>query len=58
MNKEQVKGRVVELKGKAKEAVGVLVDDKSLQVEGNVQKNLGKLEAGFGDLKQELKNKL
>jgi uncharacterized protein YjbJ (UPF0337 family) len=49
MNKDQVKGRVEEAKGKVKEAAGVLLDDKDLEIEGNVQKNVGKVQAGFGD---------
>ena len=55
MNKDQVKGRVEEAKGKVKEAAGVILDDKGMEIEGNVQKNVGKGRAGFGDLKEDLK---
>ncbi len=48
MNKDQVKGRV-------KEAAGVILDDKGMEIEGNVQKNVGKVQAGFGDLKDDIK---
>ncbi|OQW79926.1 MAG: general stress protein CsbD [Proteobacteria bacterium ST_bin11] len=58
MNKEQVEGRLAEVKGKVKEAAGVILDDKELEVKGNVQKNLGKLQSGFGDLKQDVKDEL
>jgi uncharacterized protein YjbJ (UPF0337 family) len=51
MNKDQFKSRVEEVKGKVKEAAGVILDDKTLELEGNVQKNVGKAQAGFGDLK-------
>jgi uncharacterized protein YjbJ (UPF0337 family) len=55
MNKDQIKGRVDEVKGKVKEAVGVILDDDSIEIEGNIQKNVGKVQAGFGDLKDDIK---
>jgi uncharacterized protein YjbJ (UPF0337 family) len=55
MNKDQVKGRVEEAKGKAKEVAGKLMDDEAMEVEGNVQKNVGKAQAGFDDLKKNIK---
>jgi len=45
MNKDQVVGLVEYVKGKVKEATGVLLDDKGMEIEGNVQ-------TGFGDLKE------
>ena len=47
MNKDQIKGRVEEAKGKVKEAAGVILDDDSLGIEGNVQKNVGKIQSGW-----------
>jgi len=41
-NKDQIKGKVEEVKGKVKEAAGVLLDDKGMEIEGNIQKNVGK----------------
>jgi uncharacterized protein YjbJ (UPF0337 family) len=55
MNKEQVKSRVEEAKGKVKEVAGHVVGNKDLELEGNVQKNLGKVLAGFGDVEEEIK---
>jgi len=55
MNKEQVKGRVEEAKGKIKEVAGHVVGNKDLEVEGNIQKNKGKVGAGAADLKADLK---
>lgn len=55
MNKDKVEGRVEEAKGKVKEVTGKILDDKGMEIEGNVQKNVGKAQAGFGDLKQDLK---
>jgi uncharacterized protein YjbJ (UPF0337 family) len=54
MNKDQVEGRVDEAKGKAKEITGKVLDDKGMEVKGNVQKNVGKAQSGFGDLKKDI----
>jgi uncharacterized protein YjbJ (UPF0337 family) len=56
MNKDQVKGRVKEAKGKIKEVAGKLVGNESLEAEGKVQKTLGKAQAKFGDVKQDVKD--
>ncbi len=55
MNKEQVKGRVEEAKGKVKEVAGHVVGNKDLELEGNIQKNVGKVRAGVGDVEEEIK---
>jgi uncharacterized protein YjbJ (UPF0337 family) len=56
MNKDQVKGRVKEAKGKIKELAGKLVGNESLEAKGKVQKTLGKAQAKFGDVKQDVKD--
>jgi uncharacterized protein YjbJ (UPF0337 family) len=56
INKDQVTGRVEEVKGKAKEVTGKVLDDKGMEVEGNIQKNVGKAQAGYGDLKKDIKD--
>jgi uncharacterized protein YjbJ (UPF0337 family) len=33
----------------------VILDDKGMEIEGNVQKNVGKVQKGFGDLKDDIK---
>jgi uncharacterized protein YjbJ (UPF0337 family) len=58
MNKDQVKGRFEEAKGKIKEVTGQAVGNKSLEAKGNIQKNVGKIQAGFGDVKSEVKSKI
>ena len=58
MNKEQVQGRAEEAKGKIKEAAGVILDDKSLEQKGNLEKHVGKVKAGFGDLKEDMKDSI
>jgi uncharacterized protein YjbJ (UPF0337 family) len=54
VNKDQVDGRVDEAKGTVKEITGKVLDDKGMEIQGNVQKNIGKAQAGFGDLKQDI----
>ncbi|MDP1665154.1 MAG: CsbD family protein [Methylobacter sp.] len=56
MNKDQIKGRTEEAKGKIKEATGKILDNDELELKGNLQKNAGKVRAGFGDLKEDIKN--
>jgi uncharacterized protein YjbJ (UPF0337 family) len=58
INKDQVKGRVRKVKGTIKEATGKLVGNKMLQAKGNIQKNLGKVQAKFGDLKKNVNDSL
>ena len=55
MNKDQVKGRVEEATGKVKEVAGKVTGDKDLEQEGKVQNIGGKVQAGYGDLKEDIK---
>lgn len=57
MNKDQIKGRVEQTKGKVKEIAGKTTGNKSLEVKGTVQKIGGKIKAEYGDAKSGLKNK-
>ena len=56
MNKDQVKGRVEEVKGKAKEIAGKVVGNKELEQNLAAQNIGGKVQAGFGDLKKDIKD--
>ena len=56
VNKDQVNGRVEEAKGTVKEITGQMLNDKSMEVEGNIQKNIGKVQSEYGDIKQDIKN--
>ena len=58
MNKDQVKGRIDENTGKVKEAAGKLVGNTKLEAEGKVEKIKGQLQAGFGDAKEDAKDKV
>jgi len=55
MDKDQVKGRAKEVSGKVKEVAGKIVGDKELEVKGNVEKNVGKVQAAYGDVKSNVK---
>jgi uncharacterized protein YjbJ (UPF0337 family) len=54
-NKDQVRGRIKEAKGKINEVAGKLLGDKTLQAKGKSQNTLGKAQAKFGDVKQRVK---
>jgi uncharacterized protein YjbJ (UPF0337 family) len=58
INKDQVKGRATEVKGKVKEAAGKLVGNERLQVEGKMDKAAGKVQAKFGDIKSDVKDSI
>jgi uncharacterized protein YjbJ (UPF0337 family) len=56
INKDQVKGRVKEAEGTIKEAAGKTVGNERLQAKGKIEKVLGKAQAAFGDVKQDVKD--
>ena len=56
INKDQVKGRVKAAEGKIKEISGALVGNESLEAKGKIQKNLGKAQAKYGDIKHDLED--
>lgn len=56
MNKDQTEGRVKQAEGKIKEIAGKLVGNEKLEAKGKVQRVLGKAQAKFGDVKQDVKD--
>lgn len=52
INKDQVKVRLEEAKGKVKEVVGKVVSNKDIEVKGSIQKNVGAVQASVGDAKK------
>ncbi len=58
MNKDQVKGRVEEAKGKVKQVAGKAVGNRELERKGRLQKAGGKIQAGYGDTKEEIKDSI
>lgn len=57
MNKDQVKGRVEQSSGKVKEVAGKLVGNDRLRTEGEAEQVKGKVQAGYGDAKETVKDK-
>lgn len=58
MNKDQVRGRVKQAKGRVKELAGELLGRGRLQATGNAQKILGRVQARFGDVTQWVRHSL
>ena len=55
MNKDQVKGRVAKAKGTVKEIAGKAIGNKQMEAKGKVQKAYGSAQAGYGDVKEDIK---
>jgi uncharacterized protein YjbJ (UPF0337 family) len=56
MNKEQISGKVDELKGRVKEKVGEATNNPDTQAEGLVDQGKGKIKQTYGDVKEEVKD--
>jgi uncharacterized protein YjbJ (UPF0337 family) len=54
MNRDQFKGRIKQAKGRIKEIGGELTRDKSLEKKGRAQKIAGRIQAGYGDFKDDI----
>lgn len=55
MSNDQIKGRIKETKGTAKEIAGKATGKEMLEQKGKLQKKAGKVQAGYGDIKSDLK---
>ncbi len=49
MNKDQIKGRIKEVKGTVKEAAGKVTGKEKLEQKGKLLKTAGTVQAGYGD---------
>ena len=56
MNKDQVEGRIDQVKGAIKEATGKVVGNDQLKAEGHADKIVGKVQADVGDAKETIKD--
>lgn len=54
--KNQVKGTFKEMKGKTKETTGKVTGNDELEVEGKVEKNLGKGQKKAGEVEKDLRD--
>ena len=57
-NKDQLGGVVKQAKGAVKEAVGKATGNRQTQAEGTAEKLSGKVQKGYGDLKEKVKKAL
>lgn len=55
MNKDQIEGRLQETGGKVKEIAGRALGKRNLEHRGLAQQATGRAQAGYGDVKNELK---
>lgn len=55
MEKQNVTGKVDELKGKVKQGIGKATNDPGLEAEGVVDETKGKLKQAYGDAKDAVK---
>jgi len=56
INKDQLKGRAKEARGKIREVAGQLVGNQALEAKGKLQKTFGAVQAKFGDVRQRIKD--
>ena len=56
INKDQVKGRAKEAEGKVQEVAGKIIGSEQQEAKGNAKKNLGELQARYGDIKEKVKD--
>jgi len=54
MNKDDMKGKMENMKGRVKEAVGSLTGDKKVQAEGTAERAKGAVREKFGQAKEEI----
>ncbi len=54
INKDQVKGRLEVVKGAVKETTGKIVGDKSLELEGRLERKVGSVQSKLGDIKKDV----
>lgn len=56
MNKDQIKGRVEEVKGMVKEKTGQVTGNPDLEDRGTLEKVSGNARKTFGDVKENIKD--
>jgi uncharacterized protein YjbJ (UPF0337 family) len=57
MNKDELKGKAENLKGRAKDAAGSVSGDKEKQAEGFMDRARGAVREKFGEIKEEIERK-
>ncbi|KVF79334.1 CsbD family protein [Burkholderia diffusa] len=57
MNRDQMRGRIAEAKGRLKAMVGKVMGNRSTIMQGKVEQVIGKTQASFGDAKEQFKKR-
>jgi uncharacterized protein YjbJ (UPF0337 family) len=55
MNKDQSRGRIEQANGRAQETIGRVRGDKNQELKGKLHKDLGRAQAQYGDLQENIK---
>ena len=58
VNKDQVKGVGKQAKGSIKQTAGRVTGNRRTEAEGAAEKTAGKVQKGFGDIKEKVKGAL
>jgi uncharacterized protein YjbJ (UPF0337 family) len=58
VNKDQVKGVAKQVKGSVKQTAGRATGNRRTEEEGAAEKTVGKVQKGFGDVKEKVKGAL
>lgn len=56
MDKNRIEGAAKQLKGSVKEAIGRVTGDKSTELEGAAEKNIGKVQAKAGQVADKVRD--
>ena len=57
MNRHQFKGRISQASGKVREFTGKLLGNKSVETKGRAQQTGGRIQAGYGDIKDDIQKR-
>jgi uncharacterized protein YjbJ (UPF0337 family) len=55
-NRDEVRGKADQVKGRVKEEVGDMIDDERLENEGRAERAAGEVEEGFGKGRRKIGN--
>ncbi|KGK59395.1 hypothetical protein A7D16_10405 [Xanthomonas nasturtii] len=56
MDKNRIEGTAKQVKGSVKEAIGRVTGDKSTELEGAAEKNVGKVQAKAGEVADKVRD--
>jgi uncharacterized protein YjbJ (UPF0337 family) len=53
-NRDELEGKLDRAKGKVKETIGRVTNDRDLEAEGNADRSSGEVQEGFGKVKRKV----